>query len=104
MGGGEKQHSIPPKIAFDKRQSGIELIKIFAILLIVFSHLTQTLGYEPESYNFESKYWIDFWTASTDLQTIGLTLFQHCGVTGNLIFLIGDADKILDTFANTNQI
>ena len=70
------------------RQSGIELIKIFAILLIVFSHLTQTLGYEPESYNYGSKYWIDFWRASTDLQTIGLALFQHCGSTGNLIFLI----------------
>lgn len=87
-GGVEKQHSNSPKIAFDKRQSGIELIKIFAILLIVFSHLTLTLGFEPESYNYESKYWIDFSTASTDLQTIGLTLFQHCGEVGNLIFLI----------------
>ena len=85
-GGGEHHND-----TYKKRQSGIELIKILAILLIVFSHLTQTLGSIPSSYNYTTEYWINFAVASTNLQTIALALFQHCGSAGNLIFLIASS-------------
>lgn len=59
------------------RQSGIELLKIVAILLICLSHCTQTL-----------ERFMDFQAYTTDFQLIFLRLLKFNGQIGNIIFII----------------
>ena len=75
------------------RQSGLELLKIFGILLIVLSHAVQTLATEYPDFN----YFIDITTPSTDLTRLALTLLRQCGILGNSIFFICSAWFLLDS-------
>lgn len=72
------------------RNSGIELLKIFAIILIVISHVVQTLR-EANPYISYSDYLVDLSVATTSTRNFILTLFSYFGVLGNSIFFICSA-------------
>lgn len=78
-----------------ERDSGIELLKIFAILLIVISHATQTLG----SVSNESAAFVNLYAASANFNNIILILFRHFGTLGNDIFFICSAWFLCDVNA-----
>ncbi len=77
-GGGNLNTSTKPS-----RNSSIELLKIFAIFIIVISHVTLTLG--------------NFNMATTDIQQLTLSLFRFFGHLGNSIFFIASAWFLLDS-------
>lgn len=58
------------------RQSGVELLKIIAILLIIMSHCTQTL-----------EKFTDFQAPTTDIQLLILRFLRFDGQLGNIIFV-----------------
>lgn len=66
------------------RRFGIELLKIIAMIMIVVSHVTQTLY--SENIHYASDYVIDIKQATTSIQQLILLLFSFCGEQGNLIF------------------
>lgn len=72
------------------RDSGIELLKIIAIFLIVISHTIQSLA-SKSAYLSYSGYVIDLSVATSDLQTILLTIMRHFGSWGNNIFFVCSA-------------
>jgi len=70
-----------------QRQSGVELLKLIAILLIIINHLTQT--------------WFDY--SGTSLSVAGMNLsqfvlvfYRYFGTIGNLIFFTCSAWFLLD--------
>lgn len=68
------------------RESGVELFKIIAILLICISHAVQTAGnYIPYS------------TPSLDPQMLFLNLFRYFGMIGNTIFVVCSAYYLFDS-------
>lgn len=72
------------------RDSGIELLKIFAIFVIVINHTVQSLT--NEAYNIPNNgFVIDISRATTNIQCILLQIFRHFGVLGNSVFFIGSA-------------
>lgn len=83
------------KVLRKERESGIELLKIIAILLIIISHATQTLG----SVSNESAAFVNLYAASTDFNNIVLILFRHFGTLGNDIFFICSAWFLCDVKA-----
>ena len=70
-----------------RRDSGIELLKIFAIFFIVISHVVQTLTSENRNLPYSS-YIIDISRATTDIQNIILLFFRYFGIWGNSLFFI----------------
>ena len=62
-----------------QRDSGIEVLKIIAIVLIVISHVTQTYA---QVINYKSLY---------SFQFTALAYFRHFGTLGNLLFFISSA-------------
>ncbi len=72
------------------RDSGIEFLKIMAIILIIISHVTQTLSTKIAVIPF-SDYVIDLSTATTNIQYFILTLFRYFGVLGNSVFFVCSA-------------
>ena len=72
------------------RQSSVELLKVFAIILIVISHVTQTLGKANTSVDFQD-YVLLLGNATSDIQVIILTLLRQMGALGNTIFFICSA-------------
>lgn len=64
------------------RNSGIELYKLLGIILIVFSHVVQSLGGGDLNY---------FAKASSDVQQLTNTIFSYCGTVGNMIFFVSSA-------------
>ena len=73
-----------------ERKSGVELLKLFAILLIIISHITQTLQ-EANPYISISGYIWDFSFASMNIQGMALQFMRSFGVFGNLVFFICSA-------------
>lgn len=72
------------------RDSGIELLKIFAIFVIVINHTVQSLT--NEAYNIPNNgFVIDISRATTNIQCILLQIFRHFGVLGNSVFFISSA-------------
>lgn len=72
------------------RDSGIELLKIFAIFVIVINHTVQSLT--NEAYNIPNNgFVIDISRATTNIQCILLQIFRHFGVFGNSVFFICSA-------------
>lgn len=67
------------QLAPSTRRSGIELLKIAAILLIVISHITQTMN-APNPDIAYSGYLIDLDSATRSLQTFVLILFRRGNV------------------------
>ena len=80
----------------NRRNSGIELLKVFGMVLIVLSHVIQTL-HNPKEYIPVTDYIVDLSRATTDIQQLVLVLFRHCGVLGNSIFFICSAWFLLDS-------
>lgn len=92
---------IKTKLCTDRqtdRQSGIELLKIIAIILIVISHVVQTLT-SPNLEIFYQEYVIDISKATTDIQKIVLVIFRHFGTWGNSLFFICSAWFLLKSSA-----
>lgn len=72
------------------RQAGIELLKIFAIFVIIVNHVVQTLVSENLEISYQG-YVVDVSNATKDIQHIVLLIFRHFGVLGNSIFFIASA-------------
>lgn len=85
-----------------KRNSGIELLKIIAILLIVISHTTQTISSNNE-YIKHLDYIFTISKASTDIRIFILSIFQHFGALGNNLFFMCSAWFLLDKKTNNKK-
>lgn len=77
------------------RKSGIELLKIIAILLIVLSHVVQTLGCGG-SPSLLGDWAIDFKTPGSGLTNLILSILQYSGNIGNVIFVVCSSWFLLD--------
>lgn len=77
------------------RESGIEILKIISILLIILSHVVQSLHdlYEYVPYR---DFVLPLGQATTDLSTLILTIFRYSGELGNAIFFLCSAWFFLD--------
>ena len=72
-----------------ERNSSIELFKIIGMLLIVVSHLTQSLIIDSPTANLIPQiYSIEIGNTTTSINLIILTFFRTLGLLGNYIFLI----------------
>lgn len=83
-------------VEMNMRESGIELLKIIAIILIVVSHVIQTLRNENQFITY-SDYVLDLSTATTDIRNFVLILFSHFGALGNNIFFVCSAWFLLQS-------
>lgn len=72
-----------------QRQSGIELLKILAMIMIVISHITITLGVENAHYALNYVY--KYQNVSRNIQSLMLAWFRTFGAQGNLIFFVCSA-------------
>ena len=77
------------------RKSGIELLKIIAIILIVLSHVIQTLG-GSGSASLLGEWVIDFTTPGSGLTNLVLSILQYSGQLGNIIFVVCSSWFLLD--------
>ena len=66
-----------------KRNSSIELFKIIAILLIVISHVVQTLS-EKNDAILHNDYIIDLNLATTNIQYLVLSILRYAGPWGDI--------------------
>jgi len=78
------------------RKSGIEALKIIAIVLIIISHVVQTLHSKNKYIDFND-YIFHLEQASLNIQVIILQLFRTLGTLGNNIFFICSAWFLLDS-------
>ena len=78
------------KFLLPKRNSSIELLKIIAIIMIVFSHAMAAWP-SNEKYPYtiiqQGGQYIDIWAATTDIQTLLIMIMKVCGQLGNVIFV-----------------
>lgn len=72
------------------RNSGVELLKIVAIMLIIISHVTQTFVSENPYIPYQD-YVLDVSSASTDIQHFLLVFLRGFGGWGNTIFFVCSA-------------
>jgi len=79
-----------------QRESGIELLKIIAMVLIVISHVTQTLNDVGNEYA-RLDYVIDCRMATTSIISPILAWMRSFGQQGNLIFFLCSAWFLLDS-------
>ena len=78
-----------------KRNSSIELLKIFGIFLIVINHVIQTLhSSNPDLAN--NDYVLDLNMATANIQQLILTILRYSGSLGNILFFICSAWFLLD--------
>ncbi len=78
------------------RNSSIELLKIIGILLIVISHVVQTL-HESNIYIDYKDYIINLCLATKNIQYLILSMLQYSGTIGNTIFFVCSAYFLLDS-------
>lgn len=95
-------HSKPDLKKMAGRNSNIELLKIFAILLIVVSHVVQTLS-EKNNYINYNDYIINMGLATVDIQNFILIILRHTGAIGNNIFFICSVWYMVDSDKINNQ-
>ena len=84
------------------RQSGIELLKIFALVLIVISHVTQTLT-DSNDHILYDDYRIIVGGATTDFVALTLVMFRYFGHFGNAIFFFCSAWFLVDKSTPSKQ-
>lgn len=89
-------HKIQQRPFTGRRNSSIELLKIFAILLIVISHVVQTL-HTPNEFVPSDDYVMNLSMATTSVQQFILTLLRYNGALGNTIFFVCSAWFLLDS-------
>ncbi len=80
---------------YKQRESGVELLKIFAILLIITNHVVQTLC-EPNGYITYSDYLMDISHATRDAKQLILAMLRYSGVFGNTLFFVCSAWFLVD--------
>ena len=78
------------------RDSGVEFLKIIAIILIVISHVVLTLTTEYEYIPY-SDYLLDCTHATTNITILLLAVMRHFGALGNWIFFVASAWFLLDS-------
>ena len=78
-----------------KRESGIELLKITAMLLIVLYHISNTLY--TKNTHFPTDYIIPVDCATVDIKRLILTWISAFGPQGNLIFMVCSAWFLVDS-------
>ena len=83
------------KPGYLNRQSGIELLKIFGILLVVLSHVVQTLT------SYDTEWSINISGAITNPISFVIVILRYSGALGNFIFFTCSAWFLLDK-ENTN--
>ena len=88
-------HKLEQNRYISRRNSSIELLKIVGIILVVISHVIQTL-YSNNSYVAMTDYILDISTATTNIQQLILANLRYSGALGNNIFLICSAWFLLE--------
>ena len=78
------------------RNSSIELLKIIGIILVVVSHVVQTLS-DTETYMPYHDYIVDLRLATTNIQYLILSMLQYSGSFGNTVFFVCSAWYLLDS-------
>lgn len=86
-----------------QRNSSIEALKIFGILLIVISHVVQTLGGNGNPYIPFEGYGINMSAATTDLKQLLIVMLSYSGHFGNTIFFVCSAWFLLDSSSARKQ-
>lgn len=79
------------------RNSGVELLKIIAMLAIVINHMTQSVSNKSYYIDIQDYLIINLWTATTDIQTLFLICFRSFGAFGNTVFFLSPACFLCDT-------
>ena len=78
------------------RDSGVELLKVIAVILIVISHVVLTLTTENEYIPYNN-YLLDCTHATTSGTVLLLAVMRHFGALGNWIFFVASAWFLLDS-------
>lgn len=78
------------------RRSGIEALKIIACVLVVFSHVVQTLSSENTYISYNS-YVLDLTIATSDIQYIIAQIIRSFGSWGNTLFFVCSAWFLIDS-------
>ena len=78
------------------RESGPELFKIIGILLVVISHVVQTLESNFGYLVGFSDYVLIFGKPTKDIQILIISFLRYSGALGNAIFFISSAWYLLD--------
>jgi len=74
----------------DRRKSGIELLKIFGIILIVISHVVQTVESQNTLISYQD-YVIPLSNATENVQLLIMSILRYSGALGNTIFFVCSA-------------
>ena len=82
--------------SLSKRNSGIEVLKILAIVLIVTSHVVQTVGTKGNAYISFSDYWVELTAATRKVPVLLLAMLRYSGELGNTIFFVCSAWFLLE--------
>lgn len=77
------------------RNSGVELLKIIAMMMIVLFHVVQTLSSDPSEYPFHD-YVMKIGSSTQSVQQIVLALISFFGNIGNTVFFVCSAWFLLD--------
>lgn len=72
----------------NKRESGIELLKIFAMLMIICSH---SIPYSESLRSVYGEAFIDITCATTNISDFIMIIFKYLGQLGNAVFVICSA-------------
>lgn len=91
------------KYVAKQRSSSIEAFKILAIVLIVISHVVQTLELSGGAAIPLSGYGIALSRATSDAQQLGLVLLRYSGVIGNTIFFVCSSWFLLESASVRKQ-
>lgn len=73
-----------------ERESSIELLKILAMVMIVMSHVVQTVG-NKSIYVGNMSYALDLSCATHNIQSFYLSLIRYFGAFGDWIFFVCSA-------------
>lgn len=89
----------------NERDSGIEAIKVIAIILIVINHVCATVGGESEMAGSVREYALNLKLATDSAQVFAIICFRYFGVLGNYIFMVCSAYFLVDSKeVNKNKI
>lgn len=78
------------------RNSSIELLKIFGLIVIVLGHVVQTIGTVFNEYVPFSDYYVNLRVATDQPQYLILSMLRYCGGFGNTLFFVCSAWFFLD--------
>ena len=80
-----------------ERQSGLELLKILAIILIIVSHTINTIGTPTSVFTNTSEAFFNINLTSNNLEVIFLIIVKYFANAGNFIFMICTAWFLIDS-------